>query len=186
MVKRMKWMIAGVALLLGGPDRAEAISITLRPGTVLTAPAGGTVGWGYEIINDSLFWLSFDNINGLLTNPAYGDVDTSVFDLPVVDPGATLVLDYDPINALGLLELTLGALPAGTPIPGEVFGSYQIYNDAGLAQDAFQGSADWNVPFSAEVATQAAVVPEPGTWLLVASGVLALRRLRARRRIGDS
>ncbi len=173
-MKQVKWVVAAAAgLLLSTPYPAEAISISLRPDMDLTAPAGSTIGWGYEIINDSAFWLSFDNINASLDDPAEGDVNTGVFDLPIVDPGATLILDYDQISFFGLVELTLAPLlPVGTAVSGTAFGSYQIYSDAGLAN--FEGAEDWSVDFSAQVSE----VPEPGTWLLLGTGLLAVVRHR--------
>lgn len=178
MVKQMKWVLVAIALVCTTAHQAEAISITLRPDMDLSAPAGGTIGWGYEIVNDSAFWLSFDNINALLDDPLEGDVDSSAFDLPVVDPGSTLTLDYDAFAGFGLLELTLdGILPVGTVVSGEAFGSYGMYTDADLT--AFEGSAEWIVDFSASVA-DVPEVPEPSTWLLLGSGLLAIARRATR------
>lgn len=184
MVKQMKWALAVLALTCAAAQQAEAISITIRPDMDLSATAGGTVGWGYDIVNDSVFWLSFDNINAMLDDPLEGNVDTSVFDLPIVNPGDTIFLDYDAFGALGLLALTLdGLLPAGTIVGGQASGSYGMYADADLT--AFEGSVEWSVDFAATVA-DVAQVPEPSTWLLVGAGLVVIARRAARRpRLSD-
>ena len=176
MVKQMKWVLAMIALVCATAPRAEAISITLRPDAALTGQPGSTIGWGYEIVNDSAFWLLFDNINASLDDPSEGDVATSIFDLPIVDPGATVLLDYDAVNALGLLQLSLSAsLPLGTLVTGEAFGSYQIYSDADLT--VFEGSEEWVTEFAATA------VPEPGSFLLLGGGIAALVVARRRRKL---
>ena len=47
MVKQTTWVLAAIALVCTTAQHTEATSIAPRPDMELSAPAGGSVGWGY-------------------------------------------------------------------------------------------------------------------------------------------
>jgi len=130
---------------------------------------GEKIGWGYSIVNESqTLWLV---TMGLDADPFLDASPSSLFDFPIVAPGAQAELPYDGSNGFGLYEITwdqtalIGFVNSGNfgisawwydPLTGE-------YSDAGEVY----------APYSATV------VPEPSTLIFLTvglAGVLWRRR----------
>ncbi|MES1258608.1 MAG: hypothetical protein ABUS51_09260 [Acidobacteriota bacterium] len=162
-----------------GPDSPELFgwSFTLLPPDI-SGPPGSTIGWGYQIVNlDPDFWLSTTALDADLFQFA---TPLSLFDFPILAPGATVTEFFDQAAPAGLYQQTwdndapLGFVNTGTFI---VTGDFYIGDPlAGgvLLEEGTQRSAAYS-------ATVAANTPEPRT-LLLAGFVLALGTGIIRRR----
>lgn len=168
---------AGVLLLMmGATARADTITLSTLPGSgAVSGPPGSTVGWGYTLTNNSAtnFFVS-ESIDSSLFLSTNGTPDASIFDFPTLAPLQTVSLAYDPLNLLGLFQFTWNTnVPVGTTEAGNfmVFGQFcSNPADSTTCGNVVPGSA----PFSATVTSPLAAVPEPGTVLLLESGLLAL------------
>ena len=125
---------------------------------------GSTVGWGYSITNESTTdWLLTTN---LVSDSFLYGAATSLFDFPEVAPGATVTESFDPINGIGLYELTWDpGAPAGFVNSGNFVLSAQWYDG-----DPFNGGTyiadalDTNAAYSATVsASGPSGTPEPAS-----------------------
>src|ERR1035437_6525673 len=96
-------LVAGMFFFLTCPVSADVL-FTLLPadGNVFGSP-GSTVGWGYSLANnDPTNWF----LTILLNSDSFANGTPSLlFDFPIVAPGATVSVPYDPGTA-GLYELT--------------------------------------------------------------------------------
>src|SRR5215475_12450106 len=98
-------IIVGV-FLVSQSSFASADSFTLDTvpsGGTISGSAGSTIGWGYSITNQS-------QTNWLVTSILNSDLflngrPVSIFDFPLVAPGQTVSMAFDPLNNLGLFEL---------------------------------------------------------------------------------
>jgi hypothetical protein len=153
----------------------------LPAGGAISGEAGETIGWGYTINNESDSWLEIFSLNA---DPfQYAAPDSSIFDFPILAPGATATVSYDAAAVAGLFQLTWdAAAPVGFTNIGTFVLLGQFYDadpfgGGNLLGETFEQSA----PYSTTV-TAAAPVPEPGTLLLMGTGAagLWLRRRIAR------
>jgi hypothetical protein len=159
-------LFAAVVIAVASP--AQAAMITLLPNTPLEGAPGATIGWGYDITNTQLEPATFIPTGAqILTGGIDAIVDTSIYDFPVIAPGASATQAYT--GSLGLVALTLGNVPSGTVITGEVYG-YFMYGDG----------TEESGPIS--LTFQATVVPEPATLLLFGGGLAGIAAGRLRRR----
>jgi len=167
-------LLMGIALL--GTPSYGAILFGLVPSDgVVAGPPGSLVGWGYSLTNDSLTdWFLTVNLNA---DSFANGTPAVLFDFPVVGPGATIAVPFDPLAATGLYQLTWDAgAPDGFVNSGNFVLSGQWWDG-----DPFNGGSflfdepDINLPYSATV-TGSSDIPEPSASLLVvvALAVLAL------------
>jgi len=161
-----------LALLDAGRARAVGFGFeTLPANGELDAAAGATVGWGYQITNPSSDrWLSVDALDSGVF--AMGTPDASLFDFPILAPGASLDVPFDGTH--GLFAFTWSALvPPGSVNQGlfRLAGSW--YDGDPLAGGAFLEAAD-----DASAPYRVTVVPEPGSGLLLGGGLAAFAASR--------
>jgi hypothetical protein len=165
-----------------GVAHADALTFTLATIPVsgdISGPAGTTIGWGYTITNNSATdWLVTTNLSAGLF--MHGTPDAFPFNSPIVAPGATVSQIYDPMTPLGLFQLTWDlTAPVGFVNSGTFIVSAEFWTgDPSLAGSMFDlPAADQSAPYSATV-TGGMAVPEPGTLLLLATGLagIVLRR----------
>ena len=185
MLARVKcpWMLAIVMCVAGAPAaHADPFTFTLLPtGGAISGEPGGTIGWGYSLTNDSLTdWLMLTNID----SDPFADVlsaDASPFDFPILAPGETRSVAFNPATFEGLFQLTWDPLAAdGTTNLGAFVLSAEFWDGDPLVAGTFLASAD---PQSALYsATVVAPVPEPGTLALMTTGAGIAALVRRRRR----
>jgi PEP-CTERM motif-containing protein len=172
---RRACLVAMLCLLaLIGAGRARAVGFgfeTLPASGELAAAAGAKVGWGYQITNPTGDrWLSFDALDAGVFS--LGTPDASLFDFPILAPGASLDVPYDGTH--GLFAFTWSVLaPPGSVNQGVFTLAASWYDADPLAGGALLESAD-----DATAAYRVRVVPEPGTGLLLGAGLAAFAAAR--------
>jgi hypothetical protein len=183
-VLRVLAFAAVAVCLAGAPDRALATPFTLSiipVGGAISGTPGSTTGWGYTLTNTSLTdWLMLTNLSADVFQHAVPNA--SVFDFPILAPGATVTVPWI-AGIAGLYEITwdltapIGLTESGTFI---VSGEWWSGDPFGAGQ-FLQFATDQAASYSATV-TAPASVPEPSTLLLL-TGALAVcwRRMRATR-----
>jgi hypothetical protein len=152
---------------------ADTYSFTALPADV-AGPAGSTVGWGYSISNESTTsWLV---LTALSAGAFEQGSPESLFDFPTLTPGEAVSVSFDPVNALGLYQLTWDATaPAGFVNTGLFTLTAEWWDGDPLAGGNFLSDApDESAPYSATV-TGSASVPEPSApWALASIAALIL------------
>lgn len=167
------------ALLDASRVRAVGFGFETLPASgELDAAAGAKVGWGYQITNPSGDrWLALDALDSGVF--ALGTPDASLFDFPILAPGASLDVPYDGTH--GLFAFTWSALaPPGSVNQGLFTLAASWYGGDPLAGGAFLEAAD-----DASAGYRVRVVPEPGSGLLLGAGFAAFAAAR-RGRVPDS
>jgi hypothetical protein len=158
------------SLLLGSD--AYTFSTIPGDGNISGAP-GATIGWGYSITNESTSdWLLAINLSA--DSLAFG-TPTLLFDFPEVAPGATVTEIFDPIGMTGLYEDVLNdPVPDGSVDSGDFVLSAQWYNGDPFNGGTFIADAvDTDAAYTATV-NSASSTPEPSSFVLLASGIIAI------------
>lgn len=165
-----------LALTMGCPSTVSAASVVLRPDSPLSALAGVTIGWGYDITADVDWNLEF--LGSFVDLPANSGQLIDLFDFPVVPAGTSVQRDYDPSGPSGLVELTLSPLLSpGDTVIGRIFLDYLRIDPLGLLPDE---TGVFELQVSAVVASPTAV-PEPTSLLLFGTAIAALAGRRRQR-----
>ncbi|MGC4050893.1 MAG: hypothetical protein QM757_16120 [Paludibaculum sp.] len=101
-------MLVLLAALCGLGGILPGATIQLKPaGGAITASAGSTTGWGFEIVNDSAEWISFvSSYSFNETNPALGYYYDFIGPQGgpvnfVLAPGAVWSQQFDALSMLG-------------------------------------------------------------------------------------
>jgi hypothetical protein len=157
------------AMALLSPTTAEAqldFTFVAAP-PVLSGTRGSTLSFFARLNNTSGAPITLQGFNPGLT--ALGLTADDLFFDNVPDP---LPAGPGPIGGYNIFDVVISA----TAVPGTYTGT------AVIDYDAVTG-AGWSVSHSYSVQVLATAVPEPGTWWLLAPGVLLLRgALRHRKR----
>jgi hypothetical protein len=186
MRNRLLWqrlLVAGLLFFLTLPLAAGTITFTLLPGDGnVSGSAGSTVGWGYSITNNSdTDWYLATDLNP--DSPFSNGTPMSLFDFPEVAPDATATEAFDPVNGVGLYELTWDpTAPLGFTNGGDFVLSGQWYDGdpfsgGSLIADAIDASA----AYTATVGSGSTPEPSGAVMVLTALGVLMVTRRRHRR-----
>lgn len=190
-MKRAKLRAAVTATLVAWTAVANAAPVlSILPGPSIFGPPGSTVGWGYQIVNDTANWLESLNLAAdVFTN----GTPNAIFDFPLVAPNSTLVVPFSQtasgacaVPDCGLFEFTwdvgapVGASNAGVfAITGEFFDANPLTDpnaiDLGPAPDL---TSAYSITAINGGTTP---VPEPTSWLLVLSALGALGASRRSR-----
>jgi hypothetical protein len=161
--------------------------LTLDPptGAVEGAP-GTTAGWGFTLTADPNLWLSA--IGSFIlneTNPSLGAYTDLIGSLggPTnfsLAPGAGPWQEgFNFTNQLGLgfFEISNGAT-IGSTSSGTIRVLVEAYNDdpAVCGGNCVENTFELDVPFSVTVNEPAPEVPEPSTWMMLATALVLLAR----------
>lgn len=157
-------------LLLAATAQADQVNFVALP-TAITSDPGTTVGWGYSITNNTADTLAAVSLNAGVFQQ--GTIDLfSLFDYPIIAPGATAAQAYDPNLFTGLAQFTWdpnaapGTINSGFFVVGFDFFDPNTGADLGPAFNA-------QAPYS--FSTPAAVPEAPSlAFLVLGFGVLLL------------
>jgi hypothetical protein len=156
--------IALVLVVFEQPAYPDMMSWTLSTDPsngAVSGPQGGTAGWGYTIANQSTSaWLVLTDLS---SDPFLFGSAVSIFDFPIVAPGATVAVPFDGAN--GLFQFTWDAnAPLGFVNQGIFTASAEWWSGDPLAGGVFlQTALDQRASYSAAVSG----VPEPSGVLLL-------------------
>lgn len=184
---RKQWLLLATLLIAAPQAWADSWTFSLNPpGGAISGAPGSTVGWGYTVTNQSVTnWLV---LSGLNADPfLHATPDASLFAFPIIAPGATFAVVYNPTTLEGLFQITWDATaPVGFTNIGVFVLTGQFWDADPLAGGNFVSLAlDLTAGYSAAVSVPATTpVPEPATLLLTAlgaAGVLLRRRTLKRR-----
>lgn len=185
----LKTVVLAVAVLLFSvASFADDVTLTLIPASGgVSGPAGSTVGWGYTITNNTSNWLETLSLDaGSFTD----GTPNLIFDFPTVAPNSSVTETFSSVTNLscvsppcGLYEFTWDSnASAGTVNSGTFNLSSEYFNgdpsnpasiDLGPAPDA---SIEYSV-----TANSVGITPEPGTLILIATGICTLVLSRRRK-----
>jgi hypothetical protein len=175
-------VIAIILVFMPVIAQADSLSYTfvlIPPDGAVAGPQGSTVGWGYEITNESTTdWLL---VTGVGASPFLnGTPDSSIFDLPILTPtapGNDHSVNFNGnggVGTQGLYQLTwdttapIGFVNSGTFTISAEWWVGDPSNGGTFVDVALLDPLDEYPTYSATVTAPAeATVPEPSTLLLV-------------------
>ncbi|HVO61694.1 MAG TPA: PEP-CTERM sorting domain-containing protein [Terriglobales bacterium] len=176
-IRRLMMLLLAVAFLSVSAV-ADDIQLYLLPSSDIAGPAGSTVGWGYDLYNNTPLWI----LPTAVSSDAflYGTPNL-IFDFPAVAPFSDAYLDFSLVAGAFCTSPPCGfyslawdtTAPDGFVNSGTFTVSSDYYdgdpnnggNDLGPAPDA-------SAAYSATVTGSA--VPEPTSLLLILSGLGAV------------
>lgn len=168
---RSLWRIClGVVIALAWTTapRADSLDLTLTDPTQSVAQGTTTVEFDASVVNPSTTDTIYLNGDDLATTSPLVSIDDS--------PYAAWPLSLAPGDSFGPAALFLVDLPADLA-PGEYTGTFTITGGAdGGTFSLFNDLADAN--FTVDVTGPSTVAPEPGTLLLLCTGLMAIFALR--------
>ncbi len=192
-MKMIRGMVVAILCLFALDSLAQADGVptlTLDPlNGAISGAAGTTVGWGFTLTNlgtDFAVVTGSDFCVGAITSPCsnslgtYTDFAGPQFIVVGPSPESTSVTQaFDNSLQTGIGSFLINSGATGSVL-GEIVLTYDLYNvDPNSA--SFDPTADTVSvgnylmdPASVTVGTQTQSVPEPGSLLLLASGLLAL------------
>jgi hypothetical protein len=174
---------AGVLLLLAAPAaRADSFTFSTIPANgAIPGPPGATIGWGYSITNNSQ--TDYVEFSALSSDSFLNGTPLAIFDFPIIAPGATIMVPFDPINVLGLYQLTWDATaPVGFTNSGTFLLTGDFCTDSACASMISNSALTQSALYSATVTVPVTVTPEPTSVTLVAAGLVAGLLRGSRRR----
>jgi hypothetical protein len=188
-IRKQQWALAVLMVLTTAPlAHAAPFTFSLLPASgAIAGEPGSTIGWGYSITNPSeTDWLMLTTLNA----DAFLNVTTTeaLTALPILAPGETQTVSYNPATLEGLFQITWDTLaPVGFTNVGQFVFSAEFWQGDPFEGGAFLSLADNQAAsYSASVSATPAPVPEPATLLLMATGFGANGLLHRRRRRGVS
>jgi hypothetical protein len=176
--QRAAWFLVA-AVAMSNPAAAAPFTFTFDTIPVdgaLTAAPGQTVGWGYTITNeDPANWLE---LLALDHDPFVSGTPNSLFDFPILAPGASVTVPYDFLLPAGLFEFTLDpGAPNGLVNAGRFVLTGDFWDDDPLGAGNPLGEQRMvSAPYSVTA------VPEPASVVLLGTGAAGLLARRVRRR----
>lgn len=169
--------------------------IMLVPSGNVTGAAGTTVGWGFQIVNDTGFFLAVDSSNfcGVGGDPFFTDcttpynppvqfgpsfgtyIDFIAANGTVIAPNTTLTVNFNAGTQMGVGAYQINpGTPLGSVDTGNVFVSYQEFS-GGPPGTGTQVSGDIEISAAATVTVGAVpTVPEPTTLGLAGMALIAI------------
>lgn len=180
-------MLALVGLLAVPTQAAPMLTLVPADGALRGLP-GSTVGWGFTLTNTSDFLVVTGSSFTASPLGTYEDFISSGPNLIVVGPSPespTVTQLFDPASRMGIGAFhILDTAPAGVSIKGTLTIDYSLFsvspNDPAFNPDLDTVVADASLSQAAAVQ----VLPEPGSWILILSGIgLCAAIHRQRRRV---
>ncbi|MBN9656610.1 MAG: metallophosphoesterase [Acidobacteria bacterium] len=172
-----------LAALCGLGGRLPGATIQLKPaGGAITASAGSTRGWGFEIVNDSAEWISFvSSYSFNETNPALGYYSDYIGPQGgpvnfVLAPGAVWSQPFDALSMLGFGAYQVDPTAAvGDSTSGLIRTVWDSYPTDPATCQCIPAQFSMDLPFEVSIVN----APEPGGFWLIGTGLglLGLWRL---------
>jgi hypothetical protein len=177
----MKSLVLSLMLLVGGVATAAPLIELTPAASPLAGQPGQTVGWGFRVTPDPTYYTSFVGSFLLLEsgpmNNTYvdrigllgGPVD---FALAPGSPAWEEAFSFENQTGVGFYTIDPNALLFAVNT-GTLVIQYELYSaNPVTCSDCFVSSGEATFEYSAQA------VPEPGTWMLAAAGVVATALVR--------
>lgn len=181
MIKRL--LSLTVALILCTGLSAHALLLDLNPfGGAISGTPGSTIGWGYSITNDSASdWVVISG-SSFTTAATWGTYDDYFLtNFLMLAPSESFSQVFSEVLTEGLGSFTIDPLAlAGWTAIGTIDLTYDLYDGDPMDTGNWLSSATAYADASVTVSGGAPAVPEPGTILLVGSGLAGLLGMRRR------
>jgi hypothetical protein len=189
-VQRMVVAILGMFALCGVAQADTMPTLALDPlGGAISGAAGTTVGWGFTLTNSGMNFAVVTNSdfcvvimsqcsNTLGTYTAFAGPQFPSIVVGPAPESTSFTQAFDPTLLTGMGSFLINSGASGS-VMGEIVLTYDLFsvspNDLNFNPDTDTVSSGNSLmaPASVTVATQT-VVPEPGSLLLLVSGLVAL------------
>lgn len=181
MIKKIS--LLAVSFVFATCISANALTLTLNPvGGAISGTPGSTIGWGYTVVNDSgTEWVTLGAGSTFNTPETWGTyTDFTAANFTVLAPGASFTQSFDSLLLTGVGSLYID--PLATPgwiASGSIDLTYNHFdgdpNFGGNDLGTLLASTDAMVTVMDE-----SPVPEPGTIMLLGSGLMGMLPFRRR------